>query len=65
MKEQITYELIGREEGVKALAEAFYNAMDVLPGAETIRSMHAKSLVNIKQKLFEYLNGWLGGPHLY
>ena len=27
--------------------------------------MHAKSLINIKQKLFEYLNGWLGGPLLY
>jgi len=65
MKEQTPYELIGREEGVKALTEAFYNAMDELPEAETLRGMHAKSLVNIKQKLFEYLNGWLGGPHLY
>ena len=30
--------------------------------------IHPKRVANkdlIKQKLFEYLNGWLGGPHLY
>lgn len=62
---QTPYELLGKEDGIKKLAEAFYDAMDELPEAETIRNMHGQSLVNIKQKLFEYLNGWLGGPHLY
>ncbi len=59
------YELLGKEEGIKALADAFYDAMDELPNAQHIREMHNKSLTDIKQKLFEYLNGWLGGPHLY
>lgn len=59
------YELIGKEAGVKALASAFYDAMEELTEAESIRQMHAANLNLIKQKLFEYLNGWLGGPHLY
>lgn len=59
------YELLGKEEGVKALSKAFYQAMDTLPEAADIRRMHGKSLDDIEQKLFEYFNGWLGGPHLY
>jgi hemoglobin len=59
------YELIGQEAGVKALASAFYEAMDELEEARSVREMHAKNLDVIKQKLYEYLNGWLGGPHLY
>jgi hemoglobin len=65
MSEQTPYELIGKEPGVKALASAFYDAMDELEEAEDVRRMHAANLDLIKQKLFEYLNGWLGGPHLY
>jgi hemoglobin len=59
------YELIGREDGVKRLASAFYESMDELEEAESVRRMHADNLDVIKEKLFEYLNGWLGGPHLY
>ena len=59
------YEIIGKEDGVKALAHAFYDAMDELEEAEEVRRMHEANLDLIKQKLFEYLNGWLGGPHLY
>ena len=50
---------------MRALAGAFYEAMDELEEAEEVRRMHAANLDLIKQKLFEYLNGWLGGPHLY
>ena len=59
------YELIGKEAGVKALASAFYESMDELEEAASVRKMHADNLEVIQQKLFEYLNGWLGGPHLY
>jgi len=65
MAEQTPYDIIGREDGVRALAGAFYEAMDELEEAEEVRAMHAANLDVIKQKLFEYLNGWLGGPHLY
>lgn len=59
------YALIGQEAGVQALARAFYQAMDEMTEAASVRRMHADNLELIQQKLFEYLNGWLGGPHLY
>lgn len=59
------YDLLGGEEGVRALCDAFYTAMDEMPQAEDIRRMHKTNLSEIKQKLFEYLSGWMGGPPLY
>jgi len=59
------YQLLGGEEAIRRLADAFYDVMDELPEVDTIRKMHGKSLADIKQKLFEYLSGWLGGPPLY
>lgn len=59
------YELLGGDTGIRRLADTFYDVMDELPEAETIRKMHAETLVEIKQKLYEYLSGWLGGPHYY
>jgi len=61
----LPYFLLGGEQGVKSLCHEFYKAMDELEGASDIRAMHGKSLTSIEQKLFEYLSGWLGGPHIY
>ena len=44
------YEVIGREEGVRNLANAFYAAMDELAEADSVRRMHAANLDVIKQK---------------
>ncbi len=65
MTEQTPYHLLGGDKGIRALANAFYDAMDDLPEAEHIRKMHARSLTDVKGRLYEYLSGWLGGPHLY
>jgi hemoglobin len=59
------YELLGGEQGVRRLAEVFYDVMDELTEADDIRKMHASNLDEIKDKLYEYLSGWLGGPPLY
>lgn len=59
------YQLLGGEAAIRKLADVFYDVMDELPEAATIRAMHAESLTDIKQKLFEYLSGWMGGPNLY
>lgn len=59
------YEMLGGDQAIRDLADAFYEAMDSLPEAAKIRAMHGESLVDIKQKLYEYLSGWLGGPGLY
>ncbi|MCQ4346641.1 group II truncated hemoglobin [Pseudomonas stutzeri] len=59
------YQLLGGEDGVRRLCDAFYDCMDSLPEAADIRRMHGEDLAGIRQKLFEFLSGWLGGPPLY
>lgn len=61
----VPYELLGGEQGVRRLAATFYDVMDELTEAEDIRRMHAANLDEIKEKLYEYLSGWLGGPPHY
>ncbi|WP_255399748.1 hypothetical protein [Oceanicoccus sp. KOV_DT_Chl] len=61
MSAQTPYQILG-EDGIRQLADAFYDVMDEQPQAETIRHMHAANLDLIKQKLCEYLTGWMGGP---
>ena len=39
--------------------------MDSLPEAAGVRAMHAADLAPMKEKLAEYLIGWMGGPPLY
>lgn len=64
MSERSPYQILG-EQGIRELADAFYDVMDELPEAATIRAMHAESLDDIKSKLAEYLIGWMGGPPIY
>ncbi|MBZ0093641.1 MAG: group II truncated hemoglobin [Sulfuricellaceae bacterium] len=59
------YNLIGGEETVRRLVDRFYQLMDELPEAYGIRKLHAADLSSAKEKLFEFLSGWLGGPPLY
>ncbi|MHA6140965.1 group II truncated hemoglobin [Pseudomonas mohnii] len=59
------YQLLGGKAGVRALCEAFYAIMDTQPEAADIRRMHGSDLGPIKEKLYEYLSGWMGGPPLY
>ena len=50
---------------MRALTDRFYDIMDTLPEAAGIRRMHAKDLSPMKEKLAEYLIGWMGGPPVY
>jgi len=59
------YERLGGESGVKNLVVRFYQLMDELLEAATIRAMHPVSLAGSEEKLFLFLSGWLGGPQLY
>lgn len=58
------YQILG-EEGIRKLTDAFYDIMDTLPEAAGVRAMHAEDLGPMKEKLAEYLIGWMGGPPLY
>ncbi|TCS68557.1 hemoglobin [Sulfuritortus calidifontis] len=59
------YERIGGATAVRALVDRFYDHMDALPEAYGIRKMHAADLGSARQKLYEFLSGWMGGPPLY
>lgn len=57
------YEEIGGEDGVRRLAETFYDVIE--EHSPMLRAMLPASTRNTRQKFFMYLSGWLGGPSLY
>ncbi len=59
------YERLGGEAGVRKLVARFYQLMDSLTEAQTIRALHPDSLAGSEEKLFMFLSGWLGGPPLF
>ena len=59
------YERLGGEAAVRKLVRRFYELMDTLPEAWSVRRMHAENLSGSEEKLFLFLSGWLGGPNLY
>lgn len=63
--ERSPYDLLGGEAGVRALVQRFYDIMDAAPEAAGIRRMHAADLGPVREYLFQFLSGWLGGPPLY
>tara|TARA_R110002072_G_scaffold43340_18_gene121884 strand:- start:2506 stop:2937 length:432 start_codon:yes stop_codon:yes gene_type:complete len=61
---QTPYQILG-EDGIRELCAAFYDIMDTLPEAAGLRAMHAADLSPMKDKLADYLTGWMGGPPRY
>ncbi len=59
------YDLLGGEPRVRALVERFYDLMDLEPGYTALRAAHGSDLTVARQKLYQFLSGWLGGPPLY
>lgn len=60
-----TFQAVGGEAGLTKLVDTFYDFMDTLPEAKTIRAMHPDDLSLSRQKLTYFLSGWMGGPRLY
>ncbi len=61
----VPYDLIGGADGLRRIVDRFYAIMDSDPAAAGIRAMHGEDLGPIREKLFDFLSGWLGGPPLY
>jgi hemoglobin len=59
------YDRIGGAAGVRALVTRFYALMAELPEAREVLAMHPENLASSREKLYEFLSGWLGGPPLY
>lgn len=63
--EDTSFQAAGGFDGIKQLVDAFYDAMETLPQAQTVREMHSKDLTESRDKLTRFLCGWLGGPKLF
>lgn len=57
------YEAVGGEAGLRALAWAFYDVVE--ESAPVIERMLPADRTETRQKLFEFLSGWTGGPPIY
>ena len=57
------YEAFGGDERVRLLADTFYDVVDAT--APTLRAMLPKNDSISRDKLYEFLSGWMGGPQLY
>jgi hemoglobin len=60
---ETVYEEIGGDEAVRRLSDAFYDAVEA--DSPTLRAMLPRDTSNSRQKLYEFLSGWMGGPQLY
>ncbi len=59
------FDILGGEPGIRALVDRFYDIMDVDEDLALLRSTHAASLDQARDKLFWYLCGYFGGPQHY
>lgn len=63
--ERTPYEVMGGATQVKLLANRFYDIMETAPEAAELYAIHPLPLDNIRDKFFQFLSGWLGGPPLF
>lgn len=59
------YDALGGDERVRTLVDTFYDHMDTDTAFGAVRALHPESLTASRQKLYEFLSGWLAGPPLY
>ena len=57
--------MLGGEDGVRKLANDFYDIMERDGAAKELLAIHPQPMCSIRQRFFEYLSGWLGGPPLF
>ena len=62
---QTPYEQLGGASAVRAIVDRFYTLMDSNREFALLRQMHGPDLTPMRDLLFEFLSGWLGGPRLY
>mgnify|MGYP000259139050 CR=1 FL=1 len=53
------------EQGVRDLANRFYDIMETDPAAKELLAIHPLPLDKIREKFFQFLSGWTGGPDLF
>lgn len=61
--QETPYLALGGDAAVRALVDAFYDIIEA--ESPKLRAMLPTKTTGSRQKLYEYLSGWLGGPPLY
>ena len=61
--DNLPYDAIGGDSGVRGLVDAFYDR--IRDESPLLREMHPPDDRESREKLYEFLSGWLGGPQLY
>lgn len=64
-KQHSPYMQLGGDAAVRKLVDRFYDLMNEDKDVDTIRAMHPDDLTESRNKLYEFLSGFLGGPPLY
>lgn len=59
------YQLIGAEPAVRRVVDRFYDLMESDPAVAPLRAMHAPDLGPMRERLTDFMIGWLGGPPRY
>lgn len=59
------FDRIGGEIVVRRVVERFYDLMETDPAVAKLRAMHAGDLGPMREKLGDFLVGWMGGPPIY
>jgi hemoglobin len=62
-EEETPYLQLGGDARVRALVERFYDIIEA--ESPELRAMLPSRTTGSREKLYEYLSGWLGGPPLY
>jgi hemoglobin len=57
------YDELGGDGRIRRLVERFYDEIEV--DSPVLRAMLPRSTAGSRQKLFDFLVGWTGGPQLY
>lgn len=57
------YEQIGGDDVVRRLSNSFYDHIEA--DSPKLRAMLPRSTAVSRDKLYEFLSGWMGGPPLY
>jgi hemoglobin len=59
------YERIGGEATVRRIVDRFYDLMAADATVAPLRRMHADDLTPMRERLTDFMIGWLGGPPRY
>ncbi|WP_432721036.1 group II truncated hemoglobin [Jeongeupia wiesaeckerbachi] len=65
VQEMTPYQLLGGDVVLRQLVDRFYDIMATDPRAAGIHAMHAPDTALIRDKFFDFLSGWLGGPQRF